>query len=189
MTRRAVCASPWDSGVLVDLGAGRQRRKAVALQRLRRPLGEPVPLLARRVAPEARARVDQDERRHMVRVPCVEGERQVAAERHAPEHDARRAEDVQEGNHVPDALLHAVRRRIVGRIAARVPAQIPSEHLAIAGERGHVPVPHPTARAEAVAEQQRRPVARVAVKVVVEADAVVSEVGHQSTAEPPVMAG
>jgi hypothetical protein len=40
-----------------------------------------------------------------------------------------------------------------------------------------------------VAEQQRRPVARAAVKVVVEADAVVSEVGHQIAAEPPVMAG
>ena len=54
----------------------------------------------------------------------------------------------------------------------------------VAGERADVAVPHPPAGREAVAQQQRRAAARLAVHVVVDAGAAAVEDGHLD--RPPI---
>ena len=69
------------------------------------------------------------------------------------------------GDRPPLLLSHGFRAS--GRMWDRNVAALARDREVLTWDlRGHVPVPHPTARAEAVAEQQRRPVARVAVKAV-----------------------
>lgn len=99
----------------------------------------------------------------------MERERQIAAKRHSAQHDARHVENAAQQQHVLDALLYPILRRLRRAVTARMAAHVPGEDLAVAGERADVAVPHPPASAEAVAEQQGWTAGGLAVHVIVDA--------------------
>ena len=154
-----------------------QLRETVALESPRGLLRGPVPRVARGVLLEARARVDDEQGLHPLRVHAVERQRHVAAEREAADDGLAAAADVvEQSRHVGDGVGFAVEIRVGRVVGLAVAAHVPGDEREAFRERRDLRGPHGGGGGVAVREEEGR--AAAAVDFVVEAHAVAGEVWH-----------
>ena len=112
----------------------------------------------------------------------MERERHDAAERHPADGGALDAAGIEHGRHVADGQRMRIERGVRGIAGLAMAAHVPQDEAVAVRKGGDLPIPHPTGRAIAVRQQDRRHIAVVlsgAVHLVMDRHPVAVDYRHR----------
>ena len=165
-----------------DLRAAAEGVEAALLEVGGPALHRGVPLGPRLVAPVTRTGVAQHQRRHPRWEAQMESQRQVPTQGEATDHRPLGSLQIQQGGHVLHREGLGVPSRVLRRIATAVAADVPGNQPPVVGQGGPIGRPHSRARRIAVRQQQGWPIVEGPSHLVIDANTIAVEDGHDQPA-------